>query len=71
MFDTYHLPRKNTRYLFIIFTDICGEDRTSPAGDTDNLRCPPGLPPGREIDGAEGHYSLATARKGGPMVKDG
>jgi len=28
-------------------------------------------PPGREIYGAEGHYSLATARKGGPMVKDG
>jgi len=24
MFDTYHLPRKHTRYLFLIFTDICG-----------------------------------------------
>jgi len=45
MFDTYHLTRKNAIYHFVIFTDVCGEDRTSPAGDTGNLRCPLGLPP--------------------------
>ena len=45
MISNYHLPRKNAIYLLIIFTDICGEDRTSPAGDTGTLKCAPRHPP--------------------------
>ena len=48
MIDNYHLPRKNARYLFVIFTDICGEDRTSPAGDTGNLKCAPKTSPQKD-----------------------
>ena len=49
MFDTYHLPQKNTSYHLASFTDIRGEDRTSPAGDTGTLRCAP-RPPPRKIN---------------------
>jgi len=68
--DNYHRPRKNTRYLFIIFTDICGEDRTSLAGDTGNLRCPPRHPPGKiNLRRHRGTHSPATATERGTQGK--
>ena len=70
MIDNYHLTRKNAIYLLASFTDICGEDGTSPAGDTGKLNCAPRPPPRKDKSTAyRGHHSPATARKGGTQGK--
>ena len=68
--NNYHLPRENATFRFVIFTDICGEDRTSPAGGTGNLRCAPKTSPQKDKSTA---LRAVTApprlRKGAPKGK--
>ena len=70
MTETYQKFQRVEYMVSLSCTGICGEDRTSPAGDTGNLKCAPRPPPVNDKSTAlRGVTAPPRPRKGQPQVK--